>query len=905
MRTAREDDHRRAPELSRGARAADDVEMSVAIHRLADVATAAAPEAVEQALDAARALLGLEVAYLARLTDEQQTIAAASGDAEALRCPVGSSVAREDSLCHRMLAGEIPHLVADVSADARAAEVPFARDAGIQTYLGVPVQLSDGTVYGSLCGVSRETQDALTERDVAMMKVLARMTASQVERELTARRTQRLEHETQAGQALLAALDARERYTASHSQAVVELAVAVGDALGLDEAAVAQVGQVALLHDIGKLGIPDAILQKPGSLTRAEWKVMREHPVIGARLVASVDALAHLAPAVRAEHERWDGGGYPDGLAGAAIPIVSRICLACDAYHAMTSDRPYRAAMTVQAARDELARNAGSQFCPRTVEALLAVLDERPALATGSTEEAAALPLAPAREAAELRALVNVAAAVAGAYRFEDVLETAAEEINDALQAHSTSISRWDRADGIVTTLVNVGELSPAEVRFPADETYALAGLPSVVALLERGEPYACALDGDDPPIVAILERLGKGSTVAVPIVLEDETWGQVDVFTGPGELPFTRADAPFLVAVADQVAVAIGRSQQFARTRALAYEDPLTKLANRRALEERLEAAVEAAHAATAPLAVLFCDLDGLKAVNDEHGHAAGDRALCAAATALADSAAGGLVGRMGGDEFCVLLEGVDAQAAEAVARAAGQRLARATGSDCLSFSCGIALLKPGDRPAALLRRADAAQYAAKRAGGGRVYVAEPDAAGPGRARRGERKPRRGDLWRQVLARLDDELAGASVPERLEAVAHDYARALRAQSWWLCTGEVGEPLIHTLATGGPDPGQRYRAPGEAFVLADFPAVADALACDGTYLVRRDVEAQRYAWEDVAEGGASAALGVTVREGKVRYLVEILGDEGTRPLGGALEEIRLLAREAVAGVRGA
>ena len=103
--------------------------------------------------------------------------------------------------------------------------------------------------------------------------------------------------------------------------------------------------------------MPEAILQKPGGRsTDAEWRIVRAHPAIGERVVASIASLAHLAPAVRAEHERWDGGGYPDGLAGEEIPLASRICLACDAWHAMTSDRPYRAALPQDEARAELLR---------------------------------------------------------------------------------------------------------------------------------------------------------------------------------------------------------------------------------------------------------------------------------------------------------------------------------------------------------------------------------------------------------------------------------------------------------------------------------------------------------------------------------------------------------------------
>ena len=146
---------------------------------------------------------------------------------------------------------------------------------------------------------------------------------------------------------------------------MLELALEVAAEMGLAPEEATSVGQVALLHDIGKVGVPDAILRKPGGLTAPEWEVMREHPAIGAQIVSAIGSLSHLAPAVRAEHERWDGGGYPDGLAGEAVPLASRICFVCDAWHAMTSDRPYRRALSDEQARAELRRNAGTQFCPR------------------------------------------------------------------------------------------------------------------------------------------------------------------------------------------------------------------------------------------------------------------------------------------------------------------------------------------------------------------------------------------------------------------------------------------------------------------------------------------------------------------------------------------------------------
>jgi diguanylate cyclase (GGDEF)-like protein/putative nucleotidyltransferase with HDIG domain len=180
-----------------------------------------------------------------------------------------------------------------------------------------------------------------------------------------------------AVQALAAAIDARDNYTHEHSEQVVGLASDVARALGLPSADVERVERAALLHDVGKVAIPNEILHKPGRLTGEEWQTMREHPVIGERILRQTPELADLAPIVRHEHERWDGTGYPDRIAGADIPIGSRIILACDAYDAMITRRPYRRPMTPEAAVGELRAHAGTQFDPDVVAALLRVLAAR------------------------------------------------------------------------------------------------------------------------------------------------------------------------------------------------------------------------------------------------------------------------------------------------------------------------------------------------------------------------------------------------------------------------------------------------------------------------------------------------------------------------------------------------
>jgi HD-GYP domain-containing protein (c-di-GMP phosphodiesterase class II) len=223
--------------------------------------------------------------------------------------------------------------------------------------------------------MSHSPDPSLRKRDVEFMNVLARLIADQLEREESESERRQLEIRATGVGALLAALEARDGYTGDHSQSVLELSVAVARRLGLSEEEVADVERAALLHDVGKIGVPDSILNKPGPLDEGEWEQMRQHPAIGERIVAAIEGLEHMAPVIRAEHERWDGRGYPDGLEGEEIPLVSRIVFACDAFHAMTSDRPYRRATGIRAALEELERNTGKQFCPRTVPALVEVIE--------------------------------------------------------------------------------------------------------------------------------------------------------------------------------------------------------------------------------------------------------------------------------------------------------------------------------------------------------------------------------------------------------------------------------------------------------------------------------------------------------------------------------------------------
>jgi putative nucleotidyltransferase with HDIG domain len=189
-------------------------------------------------------------------------------------------------------------------------------------------------------------------------------------------------------------LEDDDEYTGHHTEDVVELSVQVAEEMGVDEDTLRETEMGALLHDIGKIAVPDEIINKPGPLNDEEWAIMKTHTVEGERMLQQVGGLlSSVGLVVRASHERWDGGGYPDGLVGDAIPLAARIVAACDAFNAMTTDRTYRKALPLEVAIAELRANAGTQFAPDVVDALVAVATrDTPSWRLGLTEEPAPVP---------------------------------------------------------------------------------------------------------------------------------------------------------------------------------------------------------------------------------------------------------------------------------------------------------------------------------------------------------------------------------------------------------------------------------------------------------------------------------------------------------------------------------
>jgi putative nucleotidyltransferase with HDIG domain len=184
-------------------------------------------------------------------------------------------------------------------------------------------------------------------------------------------------NETYRGTALLLGdvIAADDNYTGEHSEGVVDLVLAVADVLGLDAERRRNLEFGAMLHDVGKMRIPKEIINKPGKLDAREWEIIKTHPAEGERMLQRVGGfMLEVGQIVRSHHERWDGGGYPDGLAGETIPLEARIITCCDSWSAMRTNRPYRDAMSFEAAAEQMIVNAGSQFDPGVVEVMLPLL---------------------------------------------------------------------------------------------------------------------------------------------------------------------------------------------------------------------------------------------------------------------------------------------------------------------------------------------------------------------------------------------------------------------------------------------------------------------------------------------------------------------------------------------------
>jgi HD-GYP domain-containing protein (c-di-GMP phosphodiesterase class II) len=273
----------------------------------------------------------------------------------------------DHSSTRSFLAGAEPFVVSDEEREA----ITGAEEVGVGRPFAIAPLTLDGGRFGCIA-VAPPDEAEFTERQLRLLAGIAHQAKLALTNAGNFRSLERTFLETV--EALANALEANDEYTSSHARWITDLALKVGEGLGLDGRALKRLELGALFHDIGKIGIPETILSKPGPLTDNERELVERHPELGEKIIGPIDRLEEVRPIVRHCHERYDGTGYPDGLQGEEIPLESRIILVCDAYHAMITDRPYRRRLSDEEALRRLEAGAGTQFDPRVVEECRRVL---------------------------------------------------------------------------------------------------------------------------------------------------------------------------------------------------------------------------------------------------------------------------------------------------------------------------------------------------------------------------------------------------------------------------------------------------------------------------------------------------------------------------------------------------
>src|SRR3989339_518663 len=348
--------------------------MLVGIHEFGMTATGivSKDELASSIVNSACKLMRSDTGSLMILNHEtnELVIAASRGLApdivDATRIKVGEGIAGRVAQSGR------PIFVEDIETDIRFMRVSSIRYPS-KSFISVPLRLKD-RILGVLNISSSDSDRQFEERDVRLMTILADQAAITLENiDLYGN----LQHfYLEMVQTLARAIDAKDAYTHDHADRARRYARLIGKKLGLPEVMIRHIEYAALMHDIGKIGIDENILHKPGKLTPEEREIIKKHPAIGNRIIAPVAFLSPVAPMVLYHQEWFNGHGYPEGLSGEEIPLGARIVAVIDAFDAMTTDRPYRKALTREVAFEELMRGAGTQFDPKVVKAFMEVLEQ-------------------------------------------------------------------------------------------------------------------------------------------------------------------------------------------------------------------------------------------------------------------------------------------------------------------------------------------------------------------------------------------------------------------------------------------------------------------------------------------------------------------------------------------------
>jgi diguanylate cyclase (GGDEF)-like protein/putative nucleotidyltransferase with HDIG domain len=526
--------------------------------------------------------------------------------------------------------------------------------------------------------------------------------------------------------------------------------------LGLHDGDIEALRAAALLHDIGKLAVPEHIISKPGRLTPEEFEKMKIHPIVGAEILGKVRFPYAVVPIVRAHHERWDGTGYPDGLKGDEIPIGARILSAVDCLDAIASDRPYRRALSLAEALEVVVSEAGKGFDPQVVHVLQRRFQELEQSAQQvavervqlSTHVRIAKGMAPATgldddptsaQDGQMDSIDFLGTIGAARQEVQTLFELSRElgnslSLEETLSVLAARLKKLIPHDAIAIYFRKDGHLAPEYVS--GENFRALSSLR-----IPLGEGVSGWVAANARPILNgratvessyLNESTKLGELHAVLSVPLEGTKGIVGVLSlyHFDQDAFSKDHLRILLAISSKLALSIENALKYRQAESSATTDYLTGLPNARSLFLHLDGELARCKRSKSPLAVVVCDLDGFKEVNDHYGHLEGNRVLHALAEKLkANCREYDYVARMGGDEFVLVLPGVPpaivGEKEELIRRLTSEVGWEIFAKNCLSMSVGDAFYpSDGTDAESLLAEADRRMYINKRKGSDHLYA-------------------------------------------------------------------------------------------------------------------------------------------------------------------------------------